>query len=41
MEKIKVSFDFDGTLELIPIQEYARELMDRDEVEVMDYYFKI
>jgi len=34
-EKIyKVSFDFDGTLELKPIQAYARELMQRDWVEV-------
>jgi len=34
MKKYKVSFDFDGTLELKPIQEYARELMQRDWVEV-------
>lgn len=33
-EPIKVSFDFDGTLELKPIQEYARELMQRDDIEV-------
>jgi len=34
MKKYKVSFDFDGTLELKPIQAYARELMQRDWVEV-------
>jgi len=34
MKKYTVSFDFDGTLELKPIQEYARELMTRDWVEV-------
>ena len=32
--KIKCSFDFDGTLELLPIQEYARELIEKDKVEV-------
>lgn len=34
MEKLKCSFDFDGTLEHKPIQEYARELMGREEIEV-------
>ena len=27
--KVKVSFDFDGTLELKPIQEYAKELVEQ------------
>lgn len=29
MDGIKVSFDFDGTLEQKPVQEYASELMER------------
>lgn len=33
MDKIRVSFDFDGTLEHIPKQEYAQELIER-EIEV-------
>jgi hypothetical protein len=33
-DKIHVSFDFDGTLALKPIQEYAKELMSRKNIEV-------
>ncbi|MFW6311345.1 MAG: hypothetical protein ACOC1K_03825 [Nanoarchaeota archaeon] len=31
---IKVSFDYDGTLEMTPIKEYAKELVERGNVEV-------
>ena len=31
---IKVSFDFDSTLDRKPVQEYAKELLERDDVEV-------
>ena len=34
MKKIRVSFDFDGTLELPPITAYAKELMLQNDVEV-------
>lgn len=34
MKKFKVSFDFDGTLEIPSITEYAKELMLCDDVEV-------
>lgn len=34
MEKIKVSFDFDGTLTLPEVQEYFLELLDREELDV-------